>query len=119
MHLYVKHMGALHAWRIPAKMISFYMPSNDPVVLQKESLMKHIQMEKYHAIYAKHAAVLFQNGLWLQCASLRKMTDVLRSTPSIKCHNPNKPFKAQGNLNLRIYDVTLMLNIIFLRQSKL
>ena len=54
-------MGALPAWQITAEMISFYIPSNDPVVLQKVSLMKHIQMEKYHAIYDKHAAVLFLN----------------------------------------------------------
>lgn len=113
MHLYVKHMGALHVWRITAEIISFYMPSNDPVVLQKVSLMKHIQMEKYHAIYDKHAAVLFQNGLWLQWASLREMTDMLRNTTSIICHNPNKAVEAQEKLNLKIHNVTLMLNIIF------
>lgn len=118
MHLDVKHMGALHARWTTAEMISFYMPSNDPVVLQKVSLMKHIQMEKYHAIYDKHAAVLFQNGSWLQRASLRAMTDMLRNTTSITCHNPNKGIEAQGNLNLRIHNVTLMLNIIFWRESK-
>lgn len=117
MHLYVKHTGALHAWQITAEMISFYVPSNDPVVLQKVSLMKHIQMEKYHAIYDKHAAVLLQNGLWLQCASLGEMTDMLRNTTSIIWHNPNKAIEAQGNLNLRIH-VTLLLNIIFWRESK-
>lgn len=46
MHLYVKHMGALHAWWITAEMISFYMQCNDAGILQKVSLMKHIQMEK-------------------------------------------------------------------------
>lgn len=59
-------MGALPAWQITAEMISFYMPSNDPVVLQKVSLMKHIQMEimhdgNHHAIYDKHVVVLFLN----------------------------------------------------------
>lgn len=53
-------------------MISFYMPSNDPVVLQKVSLMKHIQMEKYHAIYDKHAAVLFLN---VDSVRVREMTN--------------------------------------------
>lgn len=87
------------------------MPSNDPRVLQKVRLMKHC------AIYDKHTTVLFQNVLWLQCASLREMTDTLRNTISVIHHDPNKATEAQGKLHLRIH-VTLMLNIIFLRESK-
>jgi len=64
-------------------MRAFYTPSDDPAAVQKVSLMKHLQMEKYHAIYDQHAAVLFQNGLWLPCVSLREMTDMLGNTTSI------------------------------------
>lgn len=61
MHLYFKHMGALHTWQITAEMISFHVLSNDPLTLQKVSLMKHIQIVKLCAIGDKRVAVLFLN----------------------------------------------------------
>lgn len=107
MHLYFKHRGALHTWQITAEMISFHVLSNDPLTLQKVSLMKHIQIVKLCAIGDKRAAVLFLNvySVWVWKG------DDWQGRQHLSHHNPNNPSVAQGNLNLRIHNVELLLNI--------